>query len=75
MADAPSAPAPSAPPGVLITLKDVYDVQLQMQSQLGSIVEKVPDHEARIRTLERWAYAIPPALLTAIGGLALGLLK
>lgn len=41
----------------------------------GSIGTKgeLTDHETRLRAIERWRYAIPPALLVALGSLGVAL--
>lgn len=44
----------------------------EMSVQLAVIAEQlkaVPDHEARIRSLERWKYGLPVAGLLAAGSL------
>lgn len=67
---------------VVITLKEVYEaqqqqgiVQMQMNSKLDRLIDKhdriderVDDHEARVRTLEKRVWAIPS--LSAVIALA-----
>lgn len=48
-----SAPAPVPAPGV--TLLDIYTRQIEMQTELALLGERlraVPDHESRLRRLE-----------------------
>jgi len=61
---------------VRVTLKDVYEVLRRVEAdvaELHSIATKVPDHEARIRKLEAWRYAIPSSVILAIGALVAAL--
>lgn len=55
---------------VTITLRDVYfavqDVQRTI-APLPGYVSQIADHEARMRSLERWRYSIPAALLVTAG--------
>jgi hypothetical protein len=65
---------------MVITLKDVYDAVTGLRQDLHSMQtaqdlqaqavkgdhERVEDHEVRIRFLERWAWSIPAAFVTAI---------
>lgn len=62
-------PIPVAP-----TLLDIYTRQIEMGGQLGIIskqLEAIPDHEQRIRALERFRFTL--AGLSTIGGIAAGL--
>jgi hypothetical protein len=38
-------------------------------------IETLPDHETRIRRVEKWMYGIPVSALVALGGLAAAILK
>ena len=85
-------------PGIVITLKDVYEEQRvsahdlgrqisdlttevgrfggqlgAMDSQIQNGAQMRADHEARLRALERWRYALPLSTLTAAGALGLAL--
>jgi hypothetical protein len=40
---------------------------------IGETLKAVPDHEARIRALERWRYSLPLAALAALGSAGLAL--
>lgn len=60
-------------PGGSITLLDIYTRQVEMASTLAVIHEQlraIPDHETRLRSLERWKYALPTSLLFAIVSVA-----
>ena len=67
-----------APPdeGSTIHLVDVFAKQVEMGAQLAVMNDRIgqlPDHETRIRALERWRYSLPLALFTAAGSAALAL--
>ena len=65
---------------MVITLRDVYDVVTALRQDLQSMKREVDmaaisaatdhdrmeDHEARIRFLERWAWSIPAAVVTGV---------
>lgn len=51
---------------VRVTLKDVYAEVKQMRAEMASFIPQVPDHENRIRTVERWSYALPPTFILAL---------
>lgn len=56
--------------GVVISLKDIYIEMVKLRDavhDLSDPVKDIADHEQRLRALERWRYAVPPALLLAIG--------
>jgi hypothetical protein len=38
-------------------------------------IEALPDHETRIRRVERWMYGLPASLVLAVLGLVAALLK
>ncbi len=62
--------------GTTIRLLDVFAKQVEMGAQLAVISEQLrqlPDHEIRIRALERWRYSLPLAVLTSAGSAALAL--
>ena len=52
-----------------VTLLDIYTRQVQLDSKVDVIHEQlkaIPDHEDRIRALERWRYALPMSLVLAV---------
>lgn len=54
--------------GFRVTTRDVYDKVTAVErsmSDLASAVTQVPDHEERIRSLEKWMYALPPTFILA----------
>lgn len=56
---------------------EIREDQKLMQEQLSVLVAApkiVEDHEDRIRSLERWKYAIPPAGIVALAALLAPLL-
>jgi hypothetical protein len=52
----------------VITLREVYDVVLELKTELSSIPRMTEDHETRIRDLERkvWSYSSISALLAVV---------
>lgn len=51
---------------VRITVRDIYTELVALRHAINPVATMVPDHEKRIRTLERWAYALPPTFLAAL---------
>lgn len=52
-----------------VTTKDLWMEIVKLRTDLGPTIQNaadVPDHENRLRSLERWRYGIPPAILGAI---------
>ena len=64
---------PPIMPAQQISLLDIYTKQIEMGAELRSIIDKLPDHESRIRKLEQWRYGLPLAGLLAIGSTALSI--
>ena len=73
-----------------VTLRDVYDkVEIQeknstaIEAKLDLYIglntvkdEKLIDHESRLRTIERWVYALPGvAMVLSVAGLVIAILK
>lgn len=57
-----------------VRLVDIFAKQIELQGQLGIIsarLEAIPDHEQRIRALEKWRYGLPLATVMSAGSLAL----
>lgn len=57
-------------PHVKITLDQVYTTLMEVKGLVEGSAHhggKIDDHEGRIRSLEKWAYAIPPTLILAAG--------
>lgn len=52
----------------VITLREVYDVVLELKTELSSVPRMTEDHETRIRDLERkvWSYSSISALLAVV---------
>jgi hypothetical protein len=69
------------PPGddataAVITMAAVYGEQVKMSAQLAVISDRLgqlPDHEVRLRKLEAWKYALPPAALAGLGSFILSI--
>lgn len=58
---------------VTIGAREIYDQLVAMREDVRSstqtlqtTAETLNDHESRIRTLERWKYSVPVALVTAV---------
>lgn len=75
---------------IRVTLRDVYDIQQTQTKTMAEVSakldlyiglnaskeDKVKDHENRIRTIERWVFAIPGiSVIIAIAGLVVAVLK
>lgn len=41
----------------------------RIETKLDFLIDGGGDHESRIRGLEKWRYAIPPALFTSVAAL------
>lgn len=54
-----------------IKLLDIYTKQIEMSADMKALKDTLPDHESRIRALERWRYGLPLASLLAVGSVAL----
>jgi hypothetical protein len=61
-------------PGITIGLREIYDEVVASRADIQSVTrtvadekERTDDHEARIRAIERWKYALPIASLLAVG--------
>jgi hypothetical protein len=68
--------------GVFISTSQVYNTLLEvkydvrgMASKLDSSQEKVTDHENRIRSLEKWKYAISASVISSLGALAAAIVQ
>ncbi len=64
-----------------LTLWDVYQAVLSLDRRMQAVESAVKtaldaksDHEERIRASEKWSYAIPPSILTAIAAVAVAVL-
>lgn len=65
-----------------ITLWDLYQAIQSLDKRVTAVeqtlkilVDLKADHEARIRSSERWQYAIPPAVLGSLSAAVLALMK
>ena len=55
---------------LVITLGDVYLAVRKVEEAVGIIpaqAQTIGDHEKRLRSIERWLYALPISVLLAIG--------
>lgn len=71
---------------IKVTLRDVYEKVNTQGESIGAIsskldlyiglTERIADHEKRIRTAERWIFALPgSAFVLAVAGLVVAVLK
>ena len=70
------------PHGVVITVKEVYDEMKELILEVRQLTSEYrnsrlvdEDHEKRLRSLERWMYAIPASLIAAIGSVVVTLMN
>lgn len=64
--------------GVVITLKDVYVELSKLRDTVNAFTpqsEQLVDHEARLRTLEKWKYALPTSVILAITSVIVTILE
>jgi hypothetical protein len=61
------------PLGVNISAREIYDQIVGLRDDVRSLVQSnaavqttLDDHETRIRSVERWKYAVPTATVGAI---------
>jgi hypothetical protein len=61
------------PLGVTIGAREIYDELVGMREDVRSLTQtsesvahKLDDHEERLRTLERWKYALPAAAVSGV---------
>lgn len=62
-----SVPGPEN--GFYVTTKDVWMEVMRLRADLAATMSNaadVPDHENRLRALERWRYALPASVLFAL---------
>ncbi|GAB7185937.1 hypothetical protein ATKI12_5768 [Kitasatospora sp. Ki12] len=67
---------------VRVSPREIYDEIVGMRSDVRSLGEQtqevrdqLADHEARLRTLEAWKYALPIATLATVVGAVVQLLR
>lgn len=70
-------PEPNGTEPFLTVREMVSEIRLELKEMRAEVAPKdvTDDHEDRIRGLERWAYAIPPAFVLAAGGLVTAFLR
>lgn len=61
------------PLGVTISAREIYDQIVGLRDDVRSLVQShdevdkhLADHETRLRSIERWKYAVPTATIGAI---------
>jgi hypothetical protein len=70
------------PLGVNISAREIYDQIVGLRDDVRSLVQSnaavqtaLDDHETRIRSVERWKYAVPTATVGAIIGAGITIAK
>ena len=70
------------PLGVTISAREIYDQIVGLRDDVRSLVQSnenvhqtLDDHEERLRTIERWKYSIPAAVVTALVSAAVAVTK
>lgn len=70
------------PLGVTISAREIYDQIVGLRDDVRSLTQSnehvtttLDDHEERLRTVERWKYSVPTAVLTAVLAAVVTLLK
>ncbi len=73
---------PDQAPDPNLSLWDVYQAVLSLDRRMLSVegavkaaLDAKTDHETRIRGAEKWSYAIPASILTAISAIAVAVLN
>lgn len=68
--------------GVVISFREIYDQIVGLRDDVRSLTQSsesvkasIEDHEARLRSMERWKYSVPAAVVTSIGSATVALLK
>lgn len=51
------------------------EIGRKIDSLDSSIKKVLDDHESRLRSIERWMYAVPPTLLIAVASVVASILK
>jgi|HubBroStandDraft_1064217.scaffolds.fasta_scaffold24522_3 hypothetical protein len=46
---------------------EIYALLIEVKTKLESVIAQMPDHESRIRSLERWRWQLPTSIITAVG--------
>jgi hypothetical protein len=61
------------PLGVTISAREIYDQIVGLRDDVRSLVQSnaevskaMDDHETRLRSVERWKYAVPTALIGSL---------
>lgn len=61
-----------------VTLADVYAEVRKLTDQVQGMAPQgsvLADHEARLRSVERWKYAVPPSLISSVIALIIALVE
>lgn len=58
---------------VRITNRELFDRIEQLERKVDVLLDR--DTERRLRKIEKWSYAVPPAILTALASLVIAALR
>lgn len=64
--------------GVVITNKDIYTELLKVKEALTAMspqAEQLRDHELRLRSVERWKYALPASIASSATAITIAILE
>lgn len=68
--------------GVTISAREIYDQIVGLRDDVKSLVqsnnttaEKIADHEERLRSVEKWKFAVPATLVVALTSAGTTLIK
>lgn len=51
-------------------LLSIYTKVVEMSTKLEAVINQMPDHENRIRALEKWRYMLPTSIILAVASVA-----
>ncbi|MGW1837090.1 hypothetical protein [Streptomyces sp. NPDC002067] len=67
---------------VVIGAREIYDELVALRGDVRSmsqthetVAQNLADHESRLRSLERWRYALPVAAVTSAGTVVVAVIK
>ncbi|MBH1936494.1 hypothetical protein I5Q34_19805 [Streptomyces sp. AV19] len=70
------------PLGVRIGAREIYDEVVALRTEMRTMGQEnegaraeLADHEERLRALERWRYALPISVITAIIGAVVAIVE
>jgi len=68
--------------GVTISAREIYDQIVGLRDDVRSLVQsnaevskELDDHETRLRSVERWKYAVPATLIVSLASAGTTIIK